>query len=221
MATTYEAGWRFHRIRSGGSGVDAGASVYDTDVEDDIYFVAPTATTGYFQNLRATRRAGLELSASLLTRGLWRVYANYGFTAATFQSAAVLATARDSGSEQVLPGDRLPLVPRHRINVGVSVPAAAPGLRITGDVRYVGRQVLRGDEANVTARLPDYGVVDASLLYTHSRYDARVTVRNLLDRRYVSFGTFAANPAAPGAPVQRFLTPGLPRNLEVSLSRVL
>jgi hypothetical protein len=43
-------------------------------------------------------------------------------------------------------------------------------------------------------------------------------VRNVFDRRYASFGTFAENPLEPGSPVQRFLTPGLPRHVVVSLS---
>ena len=43
-------------------------------------------------------------------------------------------------------------------------------------------------------------------------------VRNLLDRRYENFGTYAENPTRPGNPVERWLTPGLPRHVTVSLS---
>ena len=43
-------------------------------------------------------------------------------------------------------------------------------------------------------------------------------VRNVFDRRYASFGTFAENPLAAGTPVQRFLTPGLPRHVQLSVS---
>jgi outer membrane receptor protein involved in Fe transport len=91
-------------------------------------------------------------------------------------------------------------------------------MRLRLDARYVGPQYLRGDEENVERRLSDYAVVDASLDVEVGRYRIRVAVPNVLDRRYVTFGTFAANPTVAGDPVQRFLTPGLPRHVLVSLS---
>ena len=225
VATTYETGWRF-RSRTGR--VDVTADVYWTHVRDDIFFVAATLTAGYFQNIGATRRAGLELGAQWASRpgegsGGLRLYANYAYTAATFRSRADLATPRDPAGEAVLPGDALPLVPDHRANAGISVPlvaggASGPSLRLGIDARYVGRQWLRGDEANTTRRLPDFAAADASLTLAWKRFEVRCSVRNVLDRRYPSFGTYAENPLAPGTPVQRFLTPGLPRHLQVSLS---
>jgi iron complex outermembrane receptor protein len=151
------------------------------------------------------------------------VYGNYGYTRATFETTADLATPRDTAGELVTPGDRLPLVPAHRANAGVSLPVvgdrpARPSLRLGLDARYVGRQWLRGDEANATRRLADYTAVDASLTTEWRRFELRAMVRNVFDRRYASFGTFAANPLEPGSPVQRFLTPGLPRHVVVSLS---
>jgi hypothetical protein len=50
-------------------------------------------------------------------------------------------------------------------------------------------------------------------------------VTNLFDRRYLSFGTFAPNARAPGGGdlaggerVERFVTPGYPRAVTVSLA---
>jgi len=43
--------------------------------------------------------------------------------------------------------------------------------------------------------------------------EAFVRVNNVLDTRYETFGTFAANGREPGNPVQRFLTPALPLNV--------
>ncbi len=231
VATTYETGWRF-RGRTGR--VDLSADVYWTDVRDDIFFVAATLTAGYFQNIGATRRAGLELGAQWSSRpdrgggggrggGGLRAYANYGYTAATFHSTVDLATPRDPAGEVVVSGNALPLVPDHRANAGIAVPlvvgsASGPSLRLGIDGRYVGRQWLRGDEANTTRRLPDYAAADASLTLEWQRFEVRCSVRNVLDRRYPSFGTFAENPLAPGTPVQRFLTPGFPRQLQVSVS---
>src|SRR5438105_4323941 len=219
IATTYESGWHF---RGPGGHVDLSADAFWTDVSDDIFFVASNLTAGYFQNIGATRRAGIELAGQWESGGV-RLYANYGYTAATFRSAARLATPRDPAGETVVPGDVLPLVPDSRANAGIQAPVVAGGttgrsLRVGVDARYVGCQWLRGDEANTTRRLPDYAAADASLLLEWQRFELRCMVRNVFDRRYASFGTFAANPLAPGSPVQRFLTPGLPRHVQVSVS---
>jgi iron complex outermembrane recepter protein len=215
VATTYELGWQRRRAVAG---VSASADVYRTDVRDDIFFVAPTATTGYFQNIAATRRAGVETSLRWRSHGGLQLYANYGFTAATFETTAVLSTGRPPGNETVTAGDRLPMVPAHRLNAGASLPLLEGALRLRVDARYIGPQYLRGDEENVEARLPDYAVADASVEANVGRYAVRVMVPNVFDRTYVTFGTFAENPTVAGAPVQRFVTPGEPRHLLVSLS---
>ncbi len=82
----------------------------------------------------------------------------------------------------------------------------------------LGRQWLRGDEANATRRLADYAVADASVTVNWRELELRAVVRNVFDRRYVSFGTFAQNPTESGTPVQRWVTPGVPRHVQVSLS---
>jgi iron complex outermembrane recepter protein len=215
VATTYEVGWHTRRPAAGWS---ASGDVYWTDVRDDIFFVAPTSTTGYFQNIDATRRAGVEASLRWASRAGVLLYVNYGYTTATFEATAVLRTGREPGSETVVPGDHLPMIPNHRINAGVAVSGLKNRLRFRADARYVGRQFLRGDEENVETRLPDYGVADISLEVNLGRYELRVMVPNLFDSSYRTFGTFAANPMEPGSPVQRFLTPGQPRHLLASVS---
>jgi len=115
-------------------------------------------------------------------------------------------------------------VPDHRANAGISFPVTGratccrPSIRAGIDARYVGRQWLRGDEANATRRLSEYAVADASLTIDWREFELRGMVRNVLDRRYVSFGTYAPNPTLPGAPIQRWVTPGLPRHLQLSVS---
>ena len=104
VATTYELGWRYHAVHGG---LDVSADAYRTDVRDDISFIASTVTGGYFQNIGATRRQGLELGLQWLGSAGARVYANYGYTRATFETTATLATTRDSAGETVTPGDAL------------------------------------------------------------------------------------------------------------------
>ena len=216
VATTYELGWRYRAPSS--HGVTLGADLYRTDVRDDIFFIAPTATTGYFQNIGATRRSGLEASAAWTARSGLGLYANYGYTVASFETTAVLFTGRPPGSETVTPGDLIPMIPAHRANVGVSLPIAGERVHARLDARYVGPQYLRGDEENVERRLSDYAVADASLEASVGRYDVRIALPNVFDHQYATFGTFAENPTVSGNPVQRFVTPGMPRHLLVSVS---
>jgi outer membrane receptor protein involved in Fe transport len=215
VATTYELGWHTRRPAAG---LSAGADVYRTDVRDDIFFVAPTSTTGYFQNIAATRRAGFEASLRWVSSSGAQAYVNYGYTSATFETAAELSTGREPGNESVIPGDRMPMIPSHRVNAGIAVPAFQDRLRFRADARYVGQQFLRGDEENVETRLSDYGVADISAEATLGRYEVRLMVPNVLNTKYTTFGTFAENPTEPGSPVQRFLTPGQPRHLLASVS---
>src|SRR3989449_240902 len=164
VATNYELGWHFRGRGPGGlGGLDASATAYWTAVRDDIFFIASSVTGGYFQNIGATRRAGAEAALEWTSRAGLRLYANYGFTAATLRTTALLATTRDPAGETVAPGDALPMVPSHRVNAGIALPVvrergARPSVRVAFDARYVGRQWLRGDEANATRRLADYGV---------------------------------------------------------------
>src|SRR5207249_4596826 len=99
---------------------------YRTDVRDDIFFIASSVTGGYFQNIRATRRSGFELALQWLGPAGLRLYANYGYTTATFETTARLATTRDPNGETIEPGDALPLVPNHRVNVGAGLPVFTP-----------------------------------------------------------------------------------------------
>jgi iron complex outermembrane recepter protein len=215
VATTYELGWQH---RPADHGVNLGADLFRADVREDIFFVAPTATTGYFQNIGATRRSGVETSLAWTAPSGVELYANYGYTVASFRTTAVLATARPPGNETITAGDRLPMIPEHRANIGISLPFLGERLRARLDARYVGPQYLRGDEENVERRLPDYAVTDASLEATVGPYGIRVAVPNAFDHAYLTFGTFARNPSVAGAPVQRFVTPGMPRHVLVSVS---
>src|SRR5207253_1493272 len=99
-ATTDELGWRA-RAPSGRGGVDASADVYRTDVRDDIFFIASTVTGGYFQNIGATRRSGVELALQWRGAVGERAYANYGYTRASFETTANLATTRAPAGETV------------------------------------------------------------------------------------------------------------------------
>jgi outer membrane receptor protein involved in Fe transport len=111
--------------------IEWNASVYRTDLTDDIYFVSVNATQSYFQNIGNTRRQGLEMGL----KGKWGKTSfgiNYGLTDATFQSEISLASPSNSsagnvydlnsdeegtyGQIKVKPGNRMPGVPLHNLN---------------------------------------------------------------------------------------------------------
>jgi outer membrane receptor protein involved in Fe transport len=204
--------------------LDASLALYRTDVMDDIFAVAPTGTVGlFFQNVGDTRRQGVE--AALRARaGRFEPWVNYAYTDATFRDPVLLGTSRVTQdcstppcTELVRKGSELPLVPRHRVNVGLDT-RLTDWLRLSLSGAYVGRQWLRGDEANVERQLGDYVVLNAALTASVKSLTAFVAVQNLLDSEYETFGTFAPNPRVEGAPVQRFLTPAPPINVKGGLA---
>ncbi len=215
-AATYEIGLRARPL----AWLDVDASGFWTEVTDDIFAVAPTGTTGvFFQNIGHTRRQGVEIGLRGRLGPLVEGYLNYGLTRATFQDRVSLATPRPPGTEDVRPGDSLALVPLHRVNAGVAY-HPWPWATVSLDVRYVSSQHLRGDEVNGQRPLPAYWVADVGASARWSRLEAFVKVKNALDRRYETFGTFAVNGREAGHPVQRFLTPAPPVNFLAGLQYV-
>ena len=203
-----------------------------SDVRDDILFVQPSATTGFFQNVSRTRRAGVEVSGNLGLPAGFGLYASYSYTAATYETMVHLASALPDEPD-AQPGDQFPSSPVNRGTVGLNLIRAIPGGAFSGaiEVSAVSGQYLRGDEANMQPQLPGYSTTDLRLTATFSHVTLRGYVTNLFDKQYVNFGVYAQNvkgpiggppPANPDdAPVERFLTPAQPRlfTLSVSLKR--
>lgn len=200
-------------------------ALYRTDVRDDIFSVAPTGTVGlFFQNVGDTRRQGLEVELRGQAGRLLEPWVNYAYTEATFRDAVELGTSRLTAAcgappciQVVAKRSDLPLIPRHRVNAGVDV-HPAPWLTLSFGGAYTGHQWLRGDEANEARRLGDYVVLNAGLKAHWKAATAFLSAQNLLDTEYETFGTFAPNPRADGAPIVRFLTPGSPISVRGGVS---
>ncbi|MBV9590588.1 MAG: TonB-dependent receptor, partial [Hyphomicrobiales bacterium] len=78
---------------------------------------------GFFQNVGRTRRQGVELALKY-TDDKWSAYARYSFLDATFRSHITLASPNNpfadaNGDIFVRPGDRIPTLPRNKLNIGV------------------------------------------------------------------------------------------------------
>ena len=223
IGTTYELGGRWAR-----AGITIGGAVYRTDVTDEISFIASETArlAGFFANIGATRRAGLELSAQAQIRGGHTVYANYAYTRASFRGAATIFSIRSEGqfhpdsasgnalygTNEVTVGDRLPLVPDHQVRFGAAL-ALGGGLEAGVDARYTGAQWLRGDEANETAPLDGYFAADLRLGWEGHGWGIGAVVSNVFDSQAAIFGTFNENRQT--GQLERFLTPLNARALKV------
>lgn len=205
------------------------ASLFRTDVDHDIYGVATSLGTGYFQNIGGTRRQGADLSLGYAARR-WQAWFDYSYIAATFQSSFLLpspqnAAADSQGDIAVRPGDVLPGIPNHRVKLGADF-ALLPDLSLGGDLRVESGQYYRGDESNRMKPLGGFAVLD---LYSHVAIGDRValfvTLDNALDARYATFGVLGdpTGIGAPGIPAgaatngpgvdNRFESPAAPRSI--------
>jgi outer membrane cobalamin receptor len=203
------------------------ASVYRADVRDEIVFVAATGTAGFFQNLPRTRRQGVELSLTAPLPAGARAFASYTYTDATYRSPVRLASALP-GADSARRGDRFPLSPAHRVTAGLGATHASGATLLDAELsaRAVSSQFLRGDEANDQPPIPGYATADLRLTLERPHWALSASLTNLLDRRYETFGIYAQNllGAFPGhfepatePPVERFLSPGYPRALTVTV----
>jgi iron complex outermembrane receptor protein len=204
------------------------ASVFRTNSSDDIYAIATSVSTGFFQNIGSTRRQGFEAGLSYQARD-WSVYAQYSYVDATFRSPLVLNSPsnpfQDAGGDiQVVPGDRLPLIPLSRVKLGADY-SLSPRWSVGGSLVLATDSFYRGDESNQNPQLPGYHVVSLRSSYRLNQcFEIFANVQNLFDERYSTLGLFGdpTGVGAPGVPTNagsnapgvdnRFQSPGMPRS---------
>ena len=202
------------------------AGLFRTDLSDDIYAVANSISTGFFENIGRTRRQGIEAGLSYQSE-TWSGFLTYSFVDARFRSAFILPSpsnpfADADGNIAVRPGNRLPGIPLHQLKLGADYHLTADWT-IGATLLYFGDQYLRGDESNQNPTLPGYALVNLHSTYRITpNFEIFATVTNLFDRRYASFGQFGdpTGIGAPGVPAgtttnapgvdNRFLSPAPP-----------
>jgi len=222
-ATTYEVGGRLAR-----SSALLTAALYRTGVRDEIFFIASGSglLSGYFTNIARTRRQGADLSGEwTVMNGRVSGHLIYTFTQATFVSASRIFSARSdsaftgspfAGPNAVRNGDQIPLNPVHQLRAGADG-QLGHGLSVGLEGRYVGRQWPHGDEANETAPLAPYTVVNGRASFDWSGWSVSTSVANVLDSRAATFATFNENLASHA--LERFLTPLNGRTVSVGVER--
>jgi iron complex outermembrane receptor protein len=192
------------------------ADVFRTVNSNDIQFVATATNQGYFDNVGATRRQGLDFALGGKQGGLtWR--AAYSFVDATFQSnfevnAQSNSTADADGNILVRPGDRIPLIPRHtgrlildydlnkRWEIGGNV-VAASGSFLHGNENNANRAGdVNGEGAYISGSgwIAGYTVVNLrSTYHATQRIDVFARISNLFDKRYSTAGFLTSNSFNP------------------------
>jgi outer membrane receptor protein involved in Fe transport len=222
VSRTVEAGFRgSHELNIGTLGWKLGA--FRATNTDDILAIPSPALQGfgYFQNVGSTRRQGIEAQVNLQSKAL-QLYASYGLVDARFLDTLQVGSnspfADADGNVQILPGNRIPSIPRNRIKAGFDY-AITDALKVGGDALFVSDQYFVGDESNQAQRLPSYTVFNAHASYQiDKRFQIYGRVDNIFDNRYATYGTFFDTGAVPnfangGAPFTdaRSLSPARPR----------
>jgi iron complex outermembrane receptor protein len=228
IAHTFEVGARGHiNVAETHGSLSWNASVFRTNLDDDIYGIATSVSTGFFQNIGATRREGFETGLNYQDQQ-WVIYAQYSYIDATFLSPLLLNSPSNpyqdaDGNIQVLRGDHLPLIPKNRLKVGADY-ALIPNWSVGASVSYVGASFYRGDESNQNPELPGYTLVSLRSSYKITKQvEIFANVQNLTDRRYSTYGLYSdpTGAGAPGVPPDansngpgvdnRFQSPAMPR----------
>ncbi|WP_245291694.1 TonB-dependent receptor [Methylosinus sp. R-45379] len=217
-----EIGFRgYHDI-----GPDHGRLEWKVDIfravnSDDIVSLPSNVIQGrgYFANVGATRRQGVEAGVA------WRndqlsLYADYALIDATFRSAFDVQSesnpyADANGLIHVRPGNVMPGVPRHRVKLGFDY-FITPEWKFGADYIFTSGVRLRGDESNLDKPLPSWGVVNLKTSYkVTENVEVYALAQNLFDRRYYTFGTYFDNSgnataSAGGFTNARTYVPGAP-----------
>jgi outer membrane receptor protein involved in Fe transport len=228
-------------------------SAFRTDSSDDILFVTDNPSGfGYFRNFGKTRRQGLEVDGSVAL-GALSLSANYTFLEATYRSPETVDGSANSANDgpapgfegdiAIVPGDRIPLIPRHLFKASLGWRPLG-WLSLNADMMAVSGVIARGNENNLHEPDGTYylgpGKTDAYAVFNFGgevrplgRLALFFMLRNVFDERYATAaqlgrtafdaaGNFVARPFT--GPViggklpllsSTFYAPGAPRSIEV------
>jgi outer membrane receptor protein involved in Fe transport len=228
VSRTVEAGLRGTKELTIGT-LEWKLGVFRSDNKDDILAIPSPALQGfgYFQNVGSTRRQGIEAQVNLTSKTL-QLYASYALVDARFLDALQVGSnspfADINGNVQILPGNRIPAIPRNRIKAGIDY-SITDAFKVGGDALFVGSQYFVGDESNQAQRLPSYALFNLHASYQINKtFQIYARADNIFDNHYATYGTFFDTGAVPnfangGAPFTdpRSLSPARPCALYAGL----
>lgn len=254
VVTTFEAGVR----GTAANALHWNFGVFRSDNRDDILFVADNASGfGYFRNFGKTRRQGVEMGIDAQPLREWTLGANLSLLDATYQStetivgsgnssnsAALAGAPGTEGTILILPGDRIPLLPRQTLKLFAQWEPDAKW-RMNLDMTASSGANARGNENGLhtpdglyytgPGRSAGYAVLNLGVDYRPKPgLKFFLQIDNLLDRKYTTAGQLGANAFSVNGtfvarafpinangdyPVPRatFFAPGAPRTAWVGL----
>lgn len=195
VAHTVELGLRGHWGDAKSFGMSWNADVFHIADTDDIIYETTVydPNLAFYTNAGRSLRRGAEASVRFDRQGL-HVSVGYAFTEATFQTPILLNTrspaADANGNEQVMPGNRLPGIPKHRGAVAVDYDFTD---RVTVGASVIAQSAVYrfGDEANLTAPLNGYATAGINASYKpHDGLHLFLVATNVFDKRYSTYGSF-------------------------------
>lgn len=225
VAHTYEIGLRGQLSGKEGAkfgwNIDAYHALNTNDIiyENTVY----NPNLAYYTNAGRTLRQGIEATLRYDQAHL-HLSLGYALTDATYRSSLLLGSpsnpaANVNGEEQVLPGDRIPGIPRHRANFTLDY-TVSEHWSIGGSAVAQSSAYRFGDEANLTAPVAGYAVVDLNAAYRAGEHlTVFAVLNNVLDRRYDTYGSFGPVGDVPWPSVSGAITdprsasPGTPMSL--------
>ncbi|MES2182043.1 MAG: TonB-dependent receptor, partial [Pseudomonadota bacterium] len=199
VSKTWEAGLRGKLANN----VIWNAGVFSSRNVDDIQFVAANTSQGFFTNIGETRRRGIETGVAG-NFGALNLGGNYSFIDATYQSTeTVPGTSSSTGVNNVKPGDRIPLVPRHILKLFADY-KVNDKFTVGANTLTVAGSYLRGNEDNShqadgikflgDGKIGGYTVVDFTAAFQlQPEWLLFAKINNVFDREYATAGQLGQN----------------------------
>lgn len=154
------------------------AALFDIDVSDEIHLNPLTFDN---VNLPPSRRQGLELDGRFQAHPALLLSGGYAYTDARFLEGTLPGTATS------IAGKRVPLVPRHKLNVGVVWEFTAR-TQLAARLSALSDQLMENDQANTfIRRIPAYATADVKLSHAVAGARLAIAVNNLFDKKYFGY----------------------------------
>ena len=149
------------------------------------------------------------------------VYASYAFVDARFLDALKIGShspfADADDNIQILPGNQVPAIPRHRVKAGFDY-AITDAFKVGADATFVSSQYFVGDESNQAPKLASYAVANVHASYQINKtFQIYGRIDNLFDNRYATYGSSSTSARCPISPTAarftdaRSVSPARPR----------
>ncbi|WP_440216422.1 TonB-dependent receptor [Chromobacterium piscinae] len=188
-----------------GDGSNVKAALFRNDLTNEIVFISfVSGGAGANMNLPQTRHQGVELDGNIKLSSALSLNGNLTWTQAVFRAGFGIA------------GNAIPMVPKLMSNFGLGWKINDSN-KLAVSVQYVSSQVYDNDQQNLFPdKLPAYTVLNTKYSYRYDkRFSGSISVNNLLDKRYASYGGVDID---SGSPTATYLYPANGRNFQAAVT---